>query len=82
MVKKTSPKLDAFGLFLPSRMGTTVSPAIMQRGLNLGETVAVTDSEEVADDKDEEITEEAKVDEATPEAADMEGAVAEERQVK
>lgn len=33
MVKKTSPMLDAFGLFLPSRMGTTVSPELLQKGL-------------------------------------------------
>jgi len=35
MVKRTSPKLDAYGLFLPSRMGTTVSPDLLERGLNL-----------------------------------------------
>jgi hypothetical protein len=35
MVKKTSPKLDAYGLFLPSRMGTSVSPEVLQRGLHL-----------------------------------------------
>lgn len=35
MVKKTSPKLDAYGLFLPSRMGTTVSKEVLDRGLSL-----------------------------------------------
>jgi ANTH domain len=35
MVKKTSPKLDAYGLFLPSRMGTSVSPDLLEKGLNL-----------------------------------------------
>jgi hypothetical protein len=37
MIKKTSPKLDAYGLFLPSRMGTSVAPEVLQRGLNLEE---------------------------------------------
>lgn len=35
MIKKTSPKLDAYGLFLPSRMGTSVAPEVLQRGLHL-----------------------------------------------
>ena len=35
MVKKTSTKLDAFGLFLPSRMGTSVSRELLERGLSL-----------------------------------------------
>ena len=35
MVKKISPKLDAYGLFLPSRMGTSVSQELLERGLNL-----------------------------------------------
>lgn len=37
MVKRTTPKLDAFGLFLPSRMGATLSPDILQKGLKLDE---------------------------------------------
>jgi hypothetical protein len=35
MVKKTSSKLDAYGLYLPSRMGTSVSPELLQKGLSL-----------------------------------------------
>jgi ANTH domain len=35
MVKKMSPNLDAFGLFLPSRMGTSVAPNLLEKGLNL-----------------------------------------------
>ena len=38
MVKRTTPKLDAYGLFLPSRMGATVSQDILQKGLKLEET--------------------------------------------
>ncbi|GKY99464.1 hypothetical protein MPSEU_000900900 [Mayamaea pseudoterrestris] len=44
MVKKTSPKLDAFGLFLPSRMGTTVSRDVLEKGLNLEERTAETEA--------------------------------------
>lgn len=36
MVKKTTPKLDAFGLFLPSRMGASVSQDLLQKGRKLG----------------------------------------------
>lgn len=35
MVKKVSPKLDAYGLFLPSRMGTSVSPDLLEKGVTL-----------------------------------------------
>lgn len=35
MVKKTSSRLDAYGLFLPSRMGTSVSRELLNKGLNL-----------------------------------------------
>lgn len=37
MVKRTTPKLDAYGLFLPSRMGATVSQDLLQKGLKLEE---------------------------------------------
>lgn len=37
MVKRTTPKLDAYGLFLPSRMGATVSQDTLERGLKLEE---------------------------------------------
>ena len=48
MVKKTSPKLDAYGLFLPSRMGTTLSPELLQKGLTLTETEGEEEEEAVA----------------------------------
>jgi hypothetical protein len=44
MVKRTTPKLDAFGLFLPSRMGASVSQDVLQKGLKLEE--GSTDSRE------------------------------------
>jgi ANTH domain len=36
LVKKLSPKLDAYGLFLPARMGTTVSSDLIEKGMQLG----------------------------------------------
>jgi len=49
-VKKLSSKLDAYGLFLPSRMGTSVSQELLERGLNLEE-------KEQDDEEEEEETE-------------------------
>jgi hypothetical protein len=48
MMKKTAPKLDAFGLFLPSRMSASVSPDLLQKGLKLEEieSSAVAEGEE------------------------------------
>jgi hypothetical protein len=40
MVKKTSTKLDAYGLFLPSRMGASVSQEVLQKGLKAVESEA------------------------------------------
>jgi hypothetical protein len=53
MVKKTSPKLDAYGLFLPSRMGTNVSPDILQKGLKLEESESAAIDNESAVEKEE-----------------------------
>ena len=67
MVKKTSPKLDAYGLFLPSRMGATVSQDLLQKGLKMEES----DSSPAKDDEEE--TEEKEV--ATDSTEDAETAV-------
>jgi hypothetical protein len=61
MVKKTSPKLDAYGLFLPSRMGTSVAPEVLQRGLHLEEeeeepAASLEEEEEEASQEAEEST--------------------------
>eukprot|EP00980_Cylindrotheca_fusiformis_P005775 scaffold1203_cov117-Cylindrotheca_fusiformis.AAC.14 len=48
MVKRTTPKLDAYGLFLPSRMGATITPDLLQKGLKLEETME--DPEEVVEE--------------------------------
>jgi len=46
MVKKTAPKLDAFGLFLPSRMGPTLSQDLLQKGMKLDEVNSAIEVEE------------------------------------
>ena len=35
MMKKMSPILDAYGLFLPSRIGASVSPELLEKGLSI-----------------------------------------------
>ncbi|MGK3744686.1 MAG: hypothetical protein ACI90V_011546 [Bacillariaceae sp.] len=75
MVKQTTPKLDAFGLFLPSRMGASVSPDLLQKGMKLDET---DDSAEVEEDEEKKdvSTEEEK--EATTDNAEEEVAATED----
>mmetsp|Transcript_911 Transcript_911/g.2107 ORF Transcript_911/g.2107 Transcript_911/m.2107 type:complete len:594 (-) Transcript_911:81-1862(-) len=46
MVKRTAPKLDAYGLFLPSRMGPTLSQDLLQKGLKLDEPSGSVEPEE------------------------------------
>jgi len=62
MVKKTSAKLDAYGLFLPSRMGASVAPELLKKGLQgegeeeeKAESAAASESIE---DKEEEVAKE------------------------
>jgi hypothetical protein len=52
MVKKTSSKLDAYGLFLPSRMGSTVSQDLLQKGLK--PVTVLVEAEEPAENDDAE----------------------------
>lgn len=56
MVKKTAPKLDAFGLFLPSRMGPRLAEDLLQKGLKLDGTSSTTTED--GDAKEEEVAEE------------------------
>lgn len=58
MVKRTTPKLDAFGLFLPSRMGATVSQDTLQKGLKLEDSPATPAEVDVPEGDDEEASEE------------------------
>lgn len=46
MVKRTAPILDAYGLFLPSRMGPTVSQDLLQKGLQLEDQPTPSDGAE------------------------------------
>lgn len=51
-VKKTSSKLDAYGLYLPSRMSASVPQELLERGLKLGsveETKEEQEGEELAE---------------------------------
>merc|ERR1712224_1036388 len=58
MVKQTTPILDAYGLFLPSRMGASVSQDLLQKGMKLEEA----DSAEGEDDEVDDAPSEAKKD--------------------
>lgn len=66
MVKSTAPILDAYGLFLPSRMGASVSPDLLQKGLQGGDDSAVTErtsepeEEDVCHDEPEDDVEESQ----------------------
>jgi len=73
MIKETSPQLDAYGLFLPSRMGASVPQELLQRGLK-GAEVEEEEEEPAAEEEeespeaeaDEEEEEEEKVKAAAP----------------
>jgi len=69
MVKKTAPKLDAFGLFLPSRMGPTLSQDLLQKGLKLDESSGTT---ETADSDESSTTKKDASDEEEKESDDAE----------
>mmetsp|Transcript_12186 Transcript_12186/g.13881 ORF Transcript_12186/g.13881 Transcript_12186/m.13881 type:complete len:610 (+) Transcript_12186:205-2034(+) len=60
LVKRCTPQLDAYGLFLPGRMGSSVSKDLLQKGLSYGDDDVVAEEEEqeeekeaVVDDKEE-----------------------------
>lgn len=74
MVKKTAPKLDAFGLFLPSRMGPTLSQDLLQKGLKLDESSAAA----VADGKKDQPSEEEEEKEESDKEEEEEAEVAED----
>jgi hypothetical protein len=61
--KKVTSKLDAFGLYLPSRMSAMLSPELLEKGMKLGSGIsssmaAETKSGEEEDDKDDGTVEE------------------------
>lgn len=55
LMKKTTPTLDAFGLFLPSRIGTNVSQELLQKGLKGRGSVSeeIKSTEEMVSSEDE-----------------------------
>jgi len=71
-VKKLSSKLDAYGLFLPSRMGTSVSQELLERGLNLEDEEAIDGGEDKDSKTEEESPKEAEKDEKEPDEGDKE----------
>jgi len=57
MVESTTPTLDAYGLFLPTKMGTAVSEDLLQKGMNyelekLGQKQEVSDEEDKVETND------------------------------
>lgn len=70
MVKRTTPKLDAFGLFLPSRMGASVSQDTLQKGLKLEPSEPTAGDDEAAEEEDEDLAEEKSETKAAEEADD------------
>lgn len=83
MVKRTTPKLDAYGLFLPSRMGATLAQDLLQKGLKLEESAEAPaegddegDEQEVPEEKTDAPAEveddDSGADEEEDEAADEE----------
>jgi len=61
MVKKTAAKLDAYGLFLPSRMGASISQEVLLKGLKLAEIEA--EEKEESGEEEEEVEVEVVVEE-------------------
>ena len=61
MVKKLSPKLDAYGLFLPSRMGASVAPEVLEKGLSLAGTASKASDSASPDEDDDDDTRDSKV---------------------
>jgi len=51
MMKSTTPTLDAYGIFLPSRIGTTVSQEYLQKGLKFGLAPVGTETNEAKKDE-------------------------------
>jgi hypothetical protein len=70
MVKKTSAKLDAYGLFLPSRMGASLSPETLEKGLKAEELAPGTASSQQTAAEEEEKDEESTANGAEPDEED------------
>lgn len=71
LMKRTTPELDAFGMFLPSRMGASISGELLQKGLQGGdeeEEEAPIEEEKEAEAEADEEKEEAPADDKEEEA--------------
>lgn len=75
-VKKTSSKLDAYGLYLPSRISTSLPQELLDRGLKLGGEGAdnVEEDDEENDEEKKPDKSEEKCDDASEERSDAEEA--------
>lgn len=60
MVKRVSPTLDAYGMYLPSRMGTSVSPDLLQKGMKMDSGDETEEKEEAIEEEEEENVESSK----------------------
>ncbi|KAL9183501.1 hypothetical protein ACHAXT_004357 [Thalassiosira profunda] len=76
--KKVTNKLDAYGLYLPSRIGASLSPELLEKGLNLGVRQSGEndggDEEKQEEEEGEEQSGEGSEEEAEVERADAESA--------
>lgn len=76
MMKSTTPTLDAYDLFLPSRIGTTVSQELLQKGLKFALAPAVAEpKDEKKDGKTEQDDEDEGLENEGGEAEDEMGVI-------
>ncbi|KAL3799021.1 hypothetical protein HJC23_005160, partial [Cyclotella cryptica] len=69
-VKKTSSKLDVYGLYLPSRMSASLPQELLERGLKLGNSEAEKAGEDEDDHSNQADEEEERKDEAAKDEAE------------
>jgi hypothetical protein len=73
-VKKTSSKLDVYGLYLPSRMSASLPQELLEKGLKLGSGGGDVGAKDVADEGEEEEEKEEVADDSAAESkTDVEG---------
>mmetsp|Transcript_26263 Transcript_26263/g.75840 ORF Transcript_26263/g.75840 Transcript_26263/m.75840 type:complete len:640 (-) Transcript_26263:138-2057(-) len=79
LMKRTTPELDAYGMFLPSRMGASVSGELLQKGLQGGDEEEEAPIEEEKDaEAEEEKKEDTPADDKEEEANDEDDALEDE----
>uniref|UniRef100_A0A7S0GEE2 Uncharacterized protein n=1 Tax=Proboscia inermis TaxID=420281 RepID=A0A7S0GEE2_9STRA len=80
LVKRCTPQLDAYGLFLPGRMGSSVSKDLLQKGLSYGDDDVVAEEEE--QEKEKEAVVEDKEEKPPAASASSEKAEEEEEEIE